>query len=637
MWYELSFDIAAIIILICVLAIHGLNHNKLLQNRTFTLMSVTAMLAAVFDILDVYGTAHISMFPMAYQHFTSYGYFLMLNTAPFAYALYTVSLKKNSLSLFTKKERFALYAPITFLWLFVLSNSLHQGIFRYDEMGYHRGILQPVLYGISLYYMIFGVVYTMRYMRKNLPKMHLASVYLFIFLGFGGALLQMIVANLYISVFAISICILLTLLAIQKPDEGIDAKIGIFNYMTFTQIFQLKITGKDAGTLFLLYIEDIPLLNQAIGIAKVDDYLKKIGKFFSSYSGNKTFYLGGSVFAILLDGNDESRNHEFVELVRSRFEEAWRNEGSELYMNCRLLQLKMPEEVHSIEGVQAYKDYLKGVNDKTNWFLQAKDTSISMTKRRMAVEAAIKRAIEEDNFEVYYQPIYSTQSKKITSAEALVRLIDPELGFIPPNEFIVIAEKEGSILKVGEIVFEKVCRFICENKLQRLGIEYIEVNLSVIQCLQESLAKNLIATMERYHIESSRINLEITETAANSSPKMLIRNMERLVSHGVSFSLDDFGSGYSNVSAIMKLPLDMIKFDKSMIDMLSVSSKGNIVFLSSVAMVKQMDMEIVAEGIETAEQKKLMEDAGVDYLQGYFFSKPIPGEEFLRYVEKFNL
>lgn len=600
-------------------------------------MSVTAMLAGIFDIMDVYGSAHIAMFPMAYHQITSYGYFLMLNSAPFAYAFYTVSLKKNSMALFTKRERLSLYGPIVFLWLFVLTNMFHHGVFYYDAAGnYHRGDFQAVLYAVSLYYMIFGVVYTLCFMRKNLTKLHLAAVYLFVIVGFGGALLQMMVAHLYVSVFAIAVCILLTLLAIQKPDEGIDAKVGIFNYVTFTQVFQLRITGKDAGMLFLLYIEDIALLNQAIGVAKVDGYLEKIGKYFSNFSHNQTFYLGGSVFAILQDGIDEKRNREFVELVHNRFEEAWVNEGSELYMNCRLLQLKVPEEVQSIEAVQAYKDYLKEVNNRSEWFLQAKDTSISMTKRKMEVEAAIKRAITDDNFEIYYQPIYSTQSGKITSAEALLRLIDPEIGFVPPDEFIVMAEKDGSILKVGEIVFEKVCRFIRDNNLLELGIEYIEVNLSVIQCLQESLAESLIDTMSRYNIHSSRINLEITETAANSSPKMLIRNMDRLFKHGVSFSLDDFGSGYSNMGAIMELPLDMIKFDKSMIDMLSVSSKGNIVFLSSVAMIKQMNMKIVAEGIETEDQKKLMEDTDIEYLQGYYFSRPIPELEFLQYVKEFN-
>lgn len=600
-------------------------------------MSVTAMLAGIFDIMDVYGAAHIAMFPMAYHQITSYGYFLMLNSAPFAYAFYTVSLKKNSMALFTKRERLSLYGPIVFLWLFVLTNMFHHGVFYYDAAGnYHRGDFQAVLYAVSLYYMIFGVVYTLCFMRKNLTKLHLAAVYLFVIVGFGGALLQMMVAHLYVSVFAIAVCIPLTLLAIQKPDEGIDAKVGIFNYVTFTQVFQLRITGKDAGMLFLLYIEDIALLNQAIGVAKVDGYLEKIGKYFSNFSHNQTFYLGGSVFAILQDGIDEKRNREFVELVHNRFEEAWVNEGSELYMNCRLLQLKVPEEVQSIEAVQAYKDYLKEVNNRSEWFLQAKDTSISMTKRKMEVEAAIKRAITDDNFEIYYQPIYSTQSGKITSAEALLRLIDPEIGFVPPDEFIVMAEKDGSILKVGEIVFEKVCRFIRDNNLLELGIEYIEVNLSVIQCLQESLAESLIDTMSRYNIHSSRINLEITETAANSSPKMLIRNMDRLFKHGVSFSLDDFGSGYSNMGAIMELPLDMIKFDKSMIDMLSVSSKGNIVFLSSVAMIKQMNMKIVAEGIETEDQKKLMEDTDIEYLQGYYFSRPIPELEFLQYVKEFN-
>lgn len=635
---SLYFDVAAIAILICILSLHLMNQNKLmLQSRIFTWMILTTLFASIADILDVYGSAHALQFPMIYHQITSYVYFLMLNSTPFTYAFYTVSLKKNHLSVFNRIEKILLFVPILVLYLVVFSNFFTNGIFYYDaNMQYHRGVYQFILYTISFYYMLFGAIYTTIFMRKNLTKAHKVSVYLFVFLGCGGTIIQVFLSQLYISTFAITICILITLFIIQKPSNGVDAKVGIPNYNSFAQMFQLQITGTKASSLFLVYIENVALMNQAIGVSKVDSLLNQIGKYLAANSNNNTFYLGGNVFAVIQNTTDESHLASFVKQVNSRFEKPWNYEDTEIYMKIRLLELHIPKDANTIEGIQAFKDFLKDPVNRNKQYLLAKDSSIAMTRRKMQIEQAIKRAIAEDGFEIYYQPIYSTSEKRIHSAEALLRLFDPELGFIPPDEFIIIAENNGMILEIGDIVFEKVCKFMSQQSTDRLGIQYIEVNLSVVQCMQEELAENLLAVMQKYNIPYGSINLEITETAANSSPIMLIRNMNKLYSKGITFSLDDFGTGYSNMNAIMELPLDIIKFDKSMISSADHSSKGKIIFLSSVAMVKQMNMKIVAEGIETEEQKELMEQSGVEYLQGYLFSKPVPEEAFVDYVKQFN-
>lgn len=635
---SLYFDVAAIAILICILSLHLINYNKLiLQSRTFTWMILITLFASIADILDVYGSAHAYQFPMLYHHLTSYIYFLMLNSSPFIYALYTVSLKKNSLSAFNKAEKILLFVPILLLYLVVFSNFFTNGIFYYDaNMQYHRGTYQFVLYIISFYYMLFGAVYTSLFSRKNISKANKVAVYLFVILGCGGTIIQLFFSQLYISTFAISICILITLFIIQKPSNGIDPKVGMPNYNSFTQIFQLHITGMNECSIFLVYIENVALMNQAIGVSKVDGLLNQIGRYLNGSSKENTFYLGGNVFAVILNTTNEERLQSFVSQVNGRFEQPWIHEDTEIYMKMRLLELHIPKDANTIEGIQAFKDFLKDPVNKNKQYLQAKDTTIAKTRRKMQIEHALKRALAEDGFEIYYQPIYSTCEKKIRSAEALIRLHDPELGFIPPDEFILIAESNGMILEIGDIVFEKVCKFLSQQTTERLGIHYIEVNLSVVQCMQEELAEKLLTVMQRYNIPYGSVNLEITETAANSSPIMLIRNMNKLYNKGITFSLDDFGTGYSNMNAIMELPLDIIKFDKSLISSVDHSPKGKIIFLSSVAMVKQMNMKIVAEGIETEEQKQLMEESEIEYLQGYFFSKPVPQEAFVDYVMHFN-
>ena len=149
---------------------------------------------------------------------------------------------------------------------------------------------------------------------------------------------------------------------------------------------------------------------------------------------------------------------------------------------------------------------------------------------------AIKRALADNTFQVYYQPIYSTNEKRIMAAEALIRLFDPEYGFMPPEDMIKMAENEGYILQIGEIVFRKVCEFYRDNELDKKGIEYIEVNLSPIQCSQRKMAEEFEGIMKEYGIKPKQINFEITETATTNELDNFIRNMKNFYLRGIDLS-----------------------------------------------------------------------------------------------------
>ena len=167
------------------------------------------------------------------------------------------------------------------------------------------------------------------------------------------------------------------------------------------------------------------------------------------------------------------------------------------------------------------------------------------------IDAIIDRALEEGSFQVYYQPIYSIPHGKFISAEALIRLFDSQYGFISPELLITAAERNGAIHRIGAYVFEQVCQFIASDDFRRLGLDYIEVNLSVAQCMNSDLPETLFAIMEKYHVPSDKINLEITETAAAYAQRVLSENLDKLTKAGISFSLDDYGTGYSNMKRVI--------------------------------------------------------------------------------------
>ncbi|MBQ9632648.1 MAG: EAL domain-containing protein, partial [Lachnospiraceae bacterium] len=252
------------------------------------------------------------------------------------------------------------------------------------------------------------------------------------------------------------------------------------------------------------------------------------------------------------------------------------------------------------------------------------------------VEQAIRRAIDNRSFKIHYQPIWDSGTGLIHSAEALIRLIDDELGFISPEEFIRIAEHNGTIITIGEIVFEEVCRFIRDRDLDSLGMEFIEVNLSAVQCMQKDLPRYIIGTIKDYGVDGSQINLEVTESFAVQSEELLRHSMEEMRKEGITFSMDDFGTGYSNLQKVFSMGYDIVKIDKSILWAADEDFSARVLLESTIQMIKDMDRRIVVEGVETAEHRDMLKSLGVDFCQGFFFSRALAEEEFVDYVKNFN-
>ena len=252
------------------------------------------------------------------------------------------------------------------------------------------------------------------------------------------------------------------------------------------------------------------------------------------------------------------------------------------------------------------------------------------------VHREIMQAVSDDRIEVFYQPIYSFEHDSFVSAEALARLRDSDGNIMMPGRFIPVAEESGMIESIGECVLEKTCIALKEGNLRELGTDYIEVNLSVAQCENTKLASIYSEIMDRHGLQKNLINLEITESAVLNMKNILMENMRELKEKGCTFSLDDFGTGESNLNYIVDMPVDIVKFDRSMVQKYFSSERAKIVMTASVNMVKQLGYKIVAEGVESFEQLESMKELGIDFIQGFYFSKPLPYKEFVAFITEKN-
>ena len=264
-------------------------------------------------------------------------------------------------------------------------------------------------------------------------------------------------------------------------------------------------------------------------------------------------------------------------------------------------------------------------------------TFIEQYHRRKQVEHALKKAVEERSFEVYFQPIYSLKDKQIVSLEALTRMKDEKLGVILPDEFIPLAEKNGSIIQIGEIVLENCCRFLSRHILSNdsLGIRNIRVNISRIQCMQQNFKNTILPVLEKYHIPPSMIILEVTESTVSLASELMLYHMKELAKTGIGFAADKYVTGNSNASSLVKFPFHEIKIDKDTTWAYFENETSHIILENEIQTMKRMGFLVVVEGIETKEQSKAMEALGVNYVQGYYYGKPMPEKESLVYIRKF--
>lgn len=259
-----------------------------------------------------------------------------------------------------------------------------------------------------------------------------------------------------------------------------------------------------------------------------------------------------------------------------------------------------------------------------------------MNKQRLwerKVEDDMERALAAREFKVYLQPKISAAEEELAGAEALVRWIHPKEGFIPPNKFIPIFEKNGFILKLDDYMLEEVARQQSEWISQGRKIVPISVNVSRAHFTREDLAEHICEIVDKYKVPHEVIELELTESAFFDDKKVLLNTVKKLRDSGFPVSMDDFGAGYSSLNSLKELTIDVLKIDADFFRNVEEVERGMLIVSEVIDLAKKLDMKIVAEGIESRDQVDFLVQQECDLIQGYFFAKPMPVEEF---VEKYK-
>lgn len=596
------------------------------RQRLFLYAAVSTLLTAVFNIASVYCIASFGSVPIWLNYFVATMYFLLLLITPYVMSIYVFDI---AISDERKRElAISIGGVLQLIYMLIVLLNLKTGwIFKFDPvMGYIRGPLKNITYILSTYFGL-SITITIFVRRKFMARriFYVFLVYPFISLFFVG--MQFIFPQVILTGVASFTSVLFAYMTVQSYMIEVDYRTGLMRESKLRRRIAMQRKG---GVLFVMTIEKINIIQSSLDAKELDQLFLQLGSILMYYFPRNAYILAINRLAGVCKSLDEvkDKSNKLLAHINSLNEHLL--SAIPIRIECCSAALEFTRDENDLDSMMdLISNMLNRAQKNNSRALQICDEAVFLDmERKRKIYNILKRELTLDSkmFQVYFQPIYSIKEKKYVYMEALSRLRDPELGDIPPLEFVQVAETRGLIERLGFVAFEKICKFIAEN---RDVVNAVSINFSVYQMMNPNIVANVLGTIERFGLSPSNIVMEITESIFIDNYDFVMQSMLALTNAGVKFYLDDFGTGYSNLANVVKLPFSTIKLDRSLVLMMQDSDKGMGLFTDLVNTFKTGGFKILVEGVENEMQNALVQNAGVDYIQGYVYSHPLPPNKCL--------
>ena len=487
---------------------------------------------------------------------------------------------------------------------------------------YSYGLSTSVSYFMCAVFVLSTIITAFTF-RRDISGRRFSAMLLWQGVWLLAALIQFIFPQFLLVGFASAFGMVILYVQLENPSAFIDPATGLFTANA------LSIYVNDRYRFdrpFSMFTAKIHFLTPGVDINMERAAVVRTARALMALGTEPAFRIDDDTFCVVYDSSgkmfDKAKN---IKMQKDGVKDI-PAKGSYLLIPDSG-EMKNPEE---------FFRFLHTYVDAEQEVLVADGSLVDRLREQNRIKDLIDDALANDHIEVFYQPIYDVKNDCFPVAEALARIRKSDGEIVPPGEFIPLAEENGQIIPIGTRVFDKVCRFISSGEAGKLGLKFIEVNLSAAQFDLENPALFVLKYTEKYNIDPGMINLEITETAAAKNRDIMLMNIQKLSEKGVTFSLDDFGTGRSNLDYFVNMPVRNIKFDYSFTQGYFNNEKTRHVLSGMADIFHKMDMHIVSEGIETEEQMEAMKDIGVEYIQGFYYSRPLPETEFLEFLAEKN-
>lgn len=627
--------VALCVVLVVTIEFFQYRRVKLLSTELFEGFLGLSIFCIVCDIGCIYASFHPQYFSILINRIIHQFFFASLSLVAFYVFIY-IDLRGRKVKNYSTLELLLRAIPLIIAILGILFGDINYSVSVKGSYSY--GTLVNIVYVMSATYCVMAIAAS-AYAVKN---RHLVIKYDFIFCFAAWlfiAIYQYLVPTASLISLAIALIVMFVYISFENSKENEDKDIhSLLSRNAFEMVID-ELFGENKNFYVICFsMQNTTSLRSTYSLSTCLDCIAKSVKSIPDFSNRNIFRISEFSFGFILFSKEELTDWSARYKVSDK---ALLIEDSSIQPTYIVSAVECPTSADNAESLFSLISFCQSHYEAQN------DHSVLIVDKEIAdkrnyilsVERLIQRAVDEDGFYVVYQPIINTKTNRCESAEALVRLKDTKsFGFISPEVFIPVAERRGLISKIGDQVFSKVCQFIKDNEVEKLGIKYIEVNLSGIQIADPTIPFRLHQTVKSYGLDPKMINLEVTETALVRSGKVALDNMEKLKSFGYKFSMDDFGTGYSNLSQVAAVKYDLVKMDKSLIwpAFEPNNEQARTIMIACIKMFHTLGISVVAEGVETAEQAEVLATNGVEFLQGYHYSKPVKEDKFLEFVQEFN-
>ena len=606
------------------------------SERRFRITLYHIAACVVFDILSCYFIVNSTRYSHTTVIVICKLYLLALQAISFSTLSYTVT---DIFATFGSKHERMLGRMFRMFFIIGLGVTfvLPLEIFYDGYSLYSYGKAAIATYVLSGIY-ITAVVLSTVVLRDHIKKRKANALLCWMLVWVVAAVIQYLHPKLLIVSFAACIGALIMYFELENPQGAISRRTGHFSSAVIRDYFDYLYQQKKNFSVMMISFK-----NMSDGSADnklLRKTIEMLSDFLFTIDSAQVFDTAEGYFLLVFENTDFMESTKFkIATYFQSIEDNTDAENAITLMNPYYTIVPNSNIAeNSEELMMLLTTFVPKVNDAFTKRERIIDSDAIMELRhKKQIEGLVIDAMEDDRIEVHYQPIYCIATGKFSSAEALVRVRLADGTLIFPDVFIPIFEETGRIIPLSDSIFNNALSFMKSYKLDKLGVDRVELNVSVKQGESEVFVNRFMSLLEKYSIAPTQINMEITETSSISSTENLYNNMKRLEEHGVTFSLDDFGTGTSNLNYIVDMPVNIVKLDKHLTDEYFKNSKAQAIVKTVIEMAHSMDIDIVAEGIETEEQLNTMKELGVDYIQGYYFARPLPEHEYLKFIQNHNL
>lgn len=605
----------------------------IMKNRIFERMLKIIFFSSIVNLISIIIHLYSRGNPMPNEinYISDFLYLIISEIAYIIIIFYIFScIYKKDMFKYLKEIQIILFVPIMLTILYALNN---RDVFYTNRIGnYYQG---KYFFIVNLYpfivflFLSFNSIFSEKdQYLENKKYILYATIVLLV------GMVVMTKTKIFVSLdsfFCISVIILY--ISIENPEFYITENLKTYNSKGFIDFVDERLMRNKKINIFGIYIENFESLrtrygmeNLYIGLRLLKDWLNE------TFQNQYVFNINARCFNIVSENDIDIE--EISKIISDRLKEPFSGENMEFFFWGKVFNFD--EDI--LKSYDASKIIDANNYAVSNCFIGNEKFCIDKAvfekvENEKKIQNIIQECIDKKDIEIYIQPIYNTIIKKIEGGEVLVRIYREEYGLIMPGEFIGIAEKSTKIMELGYIIFEKTCEYIANIDMESIGIEFINVNISPFQFQDGNLVVNLKKIADKYNVDFSIFDFEITESAVKSE-KLMEKHINKFKEFNSTLSIDDFGSGSSNISRLTDYDFNIAKIDMSLV--WSYFDGENTIMKDIINIFKSENLKIVAEGVETEEMVYKLSEMGCEYLQGYYFSKPVPVVDFIKYTKDFN-